>query len=405
MGVTELDSRQFRDVLGHYPTGVALVTALTAEGVPIGMIVGSFTSVSLDPPLVAYLPTISSRTFAVLRESPVFCINVLSSEQEALCRRFAAPGDDKWRDVDWTLSPGGAPVIDGSVAWIECTPESVTEAGDHYVVFGRVRDLAVRNPVTPLLFFQGGYGRFTMSSVVATSSPDLVASIRTAELAREAVESLAARTGAGVDVIAASGADLVFVGSASGSDGHTSPSLGTRIPLMAPLGEQYVAWAGEEATETWIRRAGVTDVEEQEALRARLALARERGWSMSRLDPQDELEVYQTLQEYSAADLVPAKERALRDRIARWSRSYEPVQIDPDSLYLVHSLVVPVLGADYRPVLTVRLVNLPRPAVGQQVLAWIEDLRRCAARVSARIADDQAAGAYRLGLGVTSGWG
>src|SRR5690606_37875544 len=98
-------------------------------------------------------------------------INVLSAEQEDLCRRFAGRGEDKWAGVTWTPSPGGAPVLEGAVAWIECTTESIAEAGDHYLVLGRVRELGAQNPTAPLLFFQGGYGRFTMSSVVAASSP------------------------------------------------------------------------------------------------------------------------------------------------------------------------------------------------------------------------------------------
>lgn len=400
-----MDGRLFRDVLGHYPTGVVLVTAIAADGEPVGMIVGSFTSVSLDPPLVAYLPTTSSYTFGLLRGAERFCINVLSAEQEDLCRRFAGRGDDKWAGVGWTPSPGGAPVLDGAVAWIECSTEAITEAGDHYLVLGRVHDLGVLNPMAPLLFFQGGYGRFTMSSVVAASSPDLVASIRLAEKARDDMEMLASRTGAAVDVVAAVGSDLVFVGAATGADVAPSvPTLGTRIPLMAPLGEQYVAWAGEPAAERWIRRAGVADPEVAQGLRSRLMLARERGWSLSRLDPEEELDFYQTLRDYTDSELVPAQERALRDRIVQYSRSYEPVQIDPSAEYCAHSLVVPVLGKDNKPLLNIRLVNLPRPATGEQVLAWVLELRRCAASVASRLSEDPRS--QRLGHGTsTPGWG
>ena len=203
------------------------------------------------------------------------------------------------------------------------------------------------------------------------------------------------------------GSDLVYVGSASGSDaGASSPTLGTRIPLMAPLGEQYVAWAGEEAAASWIKRSGVTDPEARERLLARLNLARERGWSLSRLDPEDELDFYQTLREYSEGELVPAKERALRDRIVAWSEHYESVPIAPEAEYCAHSLVVPVLGPDNRPLLNVRLVHLPRPATGEQILAWVQDMRRCAASIAARIADDASPRSQRLGHGTsTAGWG
>lgn len=405
--MTELDGRLFRNVLGHYPTGVVLVTAISATGEPIGMVVGSFTSVSLDPPLVAYLPTTTSKSYAVIREAEVFCINVLSADQEAQCRKFASPGDDKWAGVEWRPSPGGAPILEGAVAWIECTTESVTEAGDHYLVLGRVQDLGVENPVAPLLFFQGGYGRFTMSSVVVTASPDLVAAIRLAEKAREAMEDLAIRTGAAVDAVSLVGTDLVFVGSATGGDvGPSNPTLGTRIPLLAPLGEQYIAWADEETVAAWIKRAGITDEDIQAALMDRLRLARERGWSMSRLDPEEELDFYQTLRDYTDGSLVPAQERALRERIIAWSRNYEAVQIESNAEYSAHSLVVPVLDRDNRPLLNIRLVNIPRPATGAQITEWVLDLRRCAAAIAARVAEDDQIRNGRHGLGFASpGWG
>ena len=128
--MNDIDHMRFREVLGHYPTGVVLVTAVV-DGEPVGMIVGSFTSVSLDPPLVAYLPMTTSATFDRIRQSSVFCVNVLSSEQEPLCRKMASRADDKWAGVEWSASPQGAPIISGAVAWLECSVQSITEAGDH----------------------------------------------------------------------------------------------------------------------------------------------------------------------------------------------------------------------------------------------------------------------------------
>ena len=398
--MTAIDGRLFRDVLGHYPTGVVLVTAIADDGEPVGMIVGSFTSVSLDPPLVAFLPTAGSHTFSRIRTAETYCINVLSADQEDLCRRFASRIEDKWEGVAWSPGPGGAPIVDAAVAWIACTPESITDAGDHLLAVCRVGELGVVNPTAPLLFFQGGYGRFTMSSVVVTGSPDLVLAIKLAEQARDDIEMLAARTGCAVDVLANVGCDLVFVGAATGADASpSSPTLGTRIPLMAPLGEQYVAWAGERMVESWLRRAGVTDEAVRTDLLARLELARERGWSLSRLDPDDELDLYQTLRDYSDGELVPARERQLRERISRWVAFYEPIDVTPTTVVSAHSLVVPVLGPDNRPLLNIRLTSLPRVSTGEQVLAWVQDLRRCAASVAGRLAGP---GTSVLG---SSGWG
>lgn len=128
-----MDPRMFRDVLGHFPTGVVAITAMSADGEPVGMVVGSFTSASLDPPLVAYLPSIGSSSYAELREIDRFCVNVLSDRQEGLCRAFATKkGSEKFADATWTLSPLGSPVLEGAVAWIaawcrtSCRPATTT---------------------------------------------------------------------------------------------------------------------------------------------------------------------------------------------------------------------------------------------------------------------------------------
>src|ERR1700722_6991549 len=131
---TAFDFKQFRQVLGHYPTGVAVVTAVDGDGQPTGMAVGSFTSVSLDPPLVAFLPDRSSTSFPRIRSASSFCVNVLSAEQEHICRAFAAKGQDKFRGLSWRPAASGAPILDGVVAWIDCEFEAIYETGDHYIV-------------------------------------------------------------------------------------------------------------------------------------------------------------------------------------------------------------------------------------------------------------------------------
>jgi flavin reductase (DIM6/NTAB) family NADH-FMN oxidoreductase RutF len=127
----DIDPALFRETLGHYPTGVAVVTAVTADGDPVGMVVGTFSSVSMDPPLIAFYPMSNSRSFAQLRNAQAFCINVLASDQEAFCRKFATSGENKFEDVGWRPAPLGSPILDGAVSWIECTFEDVREAGDH----------------------------------------------------------------------------------------------------------------------------------------------------------------------------------------------------------------------------------------------------------------------------------
>ena len=137
-----LDAERFRRVLGNYPTGVAAITAVAADGIPVAMVVGSFGSVSLDPPLVMYMPAKESTSYADLRGLPSFCVNVLGADQEELCRTLSLRGSrTKLEGVPWHPAAGGAPIVDGSIAWIECALEQVVDAGDHDIVIGRVVDL------------------------------------------------------------------------------------------------------------------------------------------------------------------------------------------------------------------------------------------------------------------------
>jgi len=158
---TGIDPKQFRNVLGNYPTGVVVITAIGEDGAPAGMAVGSFTSVSLDPPLVAFLPDKSSTSFPKIRTASSFCVNVLASEQEDVCRAFARSGGDKFSGVAWSPAGSGAPKLDGVSAWIDCEFESITEAGDHFIVIGKVLELDAPGPPLPLVFFRGTYGHFT----------------------------------------------------------------------------------------------------------------------------------------------------------------------------------------------------------------------------------------------------
>ena len=164
-----LDPAAFREVMGHYPTGVAVVTGFDGDQ-PVGMVVGTFSSVSMDPPLVAFMPQVGSGTYARLQRSAAYCINVLAHDQLALCRTMAVPRDDKFDDVDWSRSPLGAPVLADAVAHIHCRPHRTVEAGDHWIVLCEVEAMEVSRPVTPLLFFQGGYGGFSPGGMSARAS-------------------------------------------------------------------------------------------------------------------------------------------------------------------------------------------------------------------------------------------
>ena len=153
------DAARFREVLGHFATGVTVVTAIDG-GEPVGFTCQSFASLSLEPPLVALAPGKSSTSWPRIAEAGQFCVNILSEGQEALCRDFAVSGGDKFTGVGWHPAANGAPILDGALAWIECSFVRAHEAGDHELVVGRVQDMGVDHRGRPLVYYRGGFGRF-----------------------------------------------------------------------------------------------------------------------------------------------------------------------------------------------------------------------------------------------------
>ncbi|MGH3361826.1 MAG: flavin reductase family protein [Nocardioides sp.] len=150
-------ARTFREVLGRFASGITVVTA-TATGEPVGMTCQSFMSVSLDPPLVLFSPAKTSRAWPRIQRAGKFCVNFLGADQEALSNTMASRGTDKFADIVWAPSAAtGSPLIDGILGYVDCTIHAVHEAGDHYVVLGRVQDLQVGVDGEPLLFYRGEY--------------------------------------------------------------------------------------------------------------------------------------------------------------------------------------------------------------------------------------------------------
>lgn len=154
------DDAKFRQVLGHFPTGVTVITAVYEDN-PVGLAVGSFASLSLDPPLVLFCPGAQSSSWPKIREAGSFCVNVLGADQEHICRVFASKEPDKFAHIGWEPTvKTGSPRINGVLAWIDCTIEAVLPGGDHDIVVGRVHDLDAEDSSGPLVFYRGGYGGF-----------------------------------------------------------------------------------------------------------------------------------------------------------------------------------------------------------------------------------------------------
>jgi flavin reductase (DIM6/NTAB) family NADH-FMN oxidoreductase RutF len=156
----EIDGRRFRSTLSHFCSGVVIATG-TLRGTPAGFAAQSFSSLSLDPPLIALFPAKTSTSWPKLRDSGSFCINILGARQKAVCDLFAKTGVDKFAELAWRPGVTGSPVLEGVLAYIDCDLEAEHDAGDHTIAIGRVRDLEILEPDgAPLLFFRGRYGQF-----------------------------------------------------------------------------------------------------------------------------------------------------------------------------------------------------------------------------------------------------
>lgn len=348
--MNDIAPQLYREVLGHYPTGVSAITALLPDGTVSAMVVGTFTSVSIDPPLVAFLPRTESSSFAEMRQATRFVVNILSRDQEDLCRRLARSDPDKMAAESWHLSARGLPILDSVVAAIECELESIAEAGDHYIVIGRVIHLETLNPTIPLLFFRGGYGGFAPSaSLLARGADDLASALERAAALRPSLEHAARDFGSEISLFARVADVGVAVASATPENGDPVTALGTRHPLVPPLGVPYLAWSDPEDQEAWVDRAiGASDAD-RIVFRRDLADARRHGWSVAVQQPDAEGE---PVGAGPAADLPR--------RIVRTIRYQEIDEIDPGSEYAVTALMAPILerGAS-RPDLMLRLLFHP----------------------------------------------
>lgn len=163
--MSAIDHAHYRTVLGHLPTGVTVVAGRDEDDAPVGLAIGSFFSLSLDPALVGFCVGKSSRSWAAMAASEKFCVNVLAAEQEDVCRVFASSGDDKFASIGWKPAETRSPRLDGVLAWIDCELDTVHDGGDHLIVIGRVVAMDAATAGTPLVFFRGGYANLAQPAI------------------------------------------------------------------------------------------------------------------------------------------------------------------------------------------------------------------------------------------------
>ncbi len=159
----DFDARAFRRALGHFATGIAIVTAQGTQGDVIGMTMTSFNSVSLDPPLVLFSVARTAYSLPAMLKAKSYGVNLLDSNQKHLSDKFAKASADKWADVPHACGTHGAPLIDGALAHFECTPHAHHDGGDHIIFLARVERFSVAGEGEPLIFFRGAYHNLAVS--------------------------------------------------------------------------------------------------------------------------------------------------------------------------------------------------------------------------------------------------
>ncbi len=156
-----MDSREIRDIMAHFATGVTVVTTRDGAGSPFGLTVNAFTSLSLNPPLVVVCIDKAAQCYSCFEESKVFAVNVLSEDQEELSSRFATKGIEKFGEIKWHRGENNVPLLDGSIGTIECKIVNSYEGGDHTIYLGEIVS-ANATEDRPLLFFKGKYHRLPL---------------------------------------------------------------------------------------------------------------------------------------------------------------------------------------------------------------------------------------------------
>jgi len=151
-----IEPNELRRVMGHFATGVTIITTISKEGVPFGLTANAFTSVSLNPPLLLISVDKKAESYAHFEQSKVFTVNILSDEQETLSRKFAVSGGDKFQGVAYQMGANGVPILDGTLAYIECKLYAVHDGGDHTLFLGEIEEARTRE-IKPLIFYRGGY--------------------------------------------------------------------------------------------------------------------------------------------------------------------------------------------------------------------------------------------------------
>lgn len=381
VAVSPIDPNMYRQVLGQYPTGVCVITATSDEGEPVAMVVGSFSSVSLSPPLIGFYPDKGSNSWAKLKKCRHFCVNILAAHQLEICRKLASKDPEKFAGTPHSISDRGAPLLHDVVARIECEFDNISEAGDHDLALGRVIDLEVVSGNLPLLFFQGGYGAFSPSVMTLVEPKGLsLLQLRQIDRARPIMEGVAECTGGRCIVTHCLGGELVVSASVGQGCRSIATSLvGQRLPHVPPIGSIFAAWTEASQSEAWLARLPATQADVR---RRALDRVRERGFSVALLN--DAHRAFVDRIDVLAARWEDHYPEDLEHLIA--ALDYDPPLLDEGRCNAVRVISVPVFDSDGEVAFALSVFDFAKPEGKAGVRAYIEVVTSAAIAISKSLA-------------------
>lgn len=376
-----IESEAMANAMAHVPTSVAAVTAISANKEPIGMVVGSFAFVSIDPPLVLFMPAKTSSTFNALRDAHHFTVNVLAHDQEGLSRQLQRPSSERLEAIDWRPSSNGSPVLPDVVSAIDCEFDRVIDAGDHFIALGSVQHLEVHRRVAPLIFFQRGYGGFTPGAFMEPAEGQLARDVSRVAMVRQTLERFAAELDADVSVFARIGEHAVAVASISGGDAE-STVVGSRYPIMAPLGALFVAWESEAEIERWSDKLRHMPDETRRELRRQLEAVQERGWTYALNSMEPDADLGAILRIYGVENVTPADQREMEDAVRRALPNYTNRSFVAGESVALGNIVAPICDSEGTVRMTVRLAGFDRAVRPDEIERLAARLTEVAREVS-----------------------
>lgn len=380
---TTFDPFEFRRVMGTFPTGVVIVTAMDPSGEPLAMTVGSFVSVSLDPPLAGFLPTKTSSSWAAIQNSGAtkFGVNILGNHQEDVCRAVASRKTNKLEGFEWVLSKNGSPILRDAISFLDCETYAVSDAGDHDWVMGRVLDLYTMNTNLPLLFYRGGYGSFQPGSM-AVNTEISAEVLHQLDFVRPHMESLANELVTQISVMALVENELINVAAAGRPRRRKSSSrAGIHVPFMPPIGGVFAAFGGPEAEEKWFSNmAPDADDSVVSQFEKGLQNVRRRGYAYGIGHAEGEAIELTAHDAFTSKD--PEERSKLVDAVNAAAPTFNMVDVQEDQDYEFHSATAPIFDRDGVCLFSMTVWGPDGKSSGADVKATIERLTRTAEAAS-----------------------